>query len=197
MKNTVKKFYTAMELIEESGARIGKKMFDYLRYFLRLFPEPIKFSNGRGIIALYPDFVLAYFKLILRERKKGASFKAIREILAKEREEVFALCDYVRRQVKLEREIGGKVNAQLRDRLFPQKAVSGRPKDLEIKVHENIAVESSVEVKIEELKKELKDDFISWDGQTVDKLSSIRRKIDNLETLESRSRVLETIKLVI
>lgn len=197
MNNSDKKFYSAQELIKASGFKLGIKMLDYLRYHLRLLPEPIKYSKGRGLIAVYPHCVLGYFKRIMEERNKGVSLKAIREVLAKELKEVNAQCDYIRRQVKLDRENDIEIRSKLRSGLLSDEVKGGKPDVLEIRVHQDIKVESTVEVKIEELKKELKSDFLAWDGQSVDKLSSIRGKIDTLESLQSRERVLEAIKSVV
>jgi hypothetical protein len=197
MKQPDKKFYSAQDLIKASGWKLGIKMFNYLRYHIRLFPEPIKYSKGRGLKAVYPHFVLEYFKKIIKARDKGTSFKAIREVLAKDREEVEEQCDYIRRQVKLDREVRAEFGSQLKKKSLSGEVTGSKSDVLEINVHSDVKVEDSADVKIEELIRDLKICFPSWDGASMEALSKIRRKIDALESLKARERVLDTIKATV
>lgn len=197
MERQDKQFYSVKELMEVCGWKHGIKMFNYLRYHLRFFPEPIRHSQGKGLIALYPYCVVEYFKKIIDERNKGTSFKMIREVLAKEREAVEAECDYIRRQVKLDREIRADVGGQLKRRILSEGITSGKSNVLEFNVHSAVKVEDSAEVKIEELIKDLRNAFPSWDGKSMEALSKIRRMIDTLESLKARERVLDSIKTTV
>lgn len=99
------KFYTAPEIREHLRGRLKTKMFEYLRDTLHLIPPPLKTSNGRGIIALYPESSLKHLQRVLTEKKSGLTFRQVGEKLQDETRKVFEEAQFWREGSGIDREV--------------------------------------------------------------------------------------------
>ena len=176
------RFLTKSDLLKKSGFKEKRKMLDYVCYVHRLIPRPIKSSRGNGIVALYPEFVLPHLKHVVREKEKGLNYPEIGKKLAKETEKVFVETERIRKLFEAERSARLDLSEDLR---------FGRP-DF-VYSEKGTGKTYIVETKIQNLKKEIKEDFRRWDGSSLDELGSIKQKIENLEVLQARERVKEAL----
>jgi DNA-binding transcriptional MerR regulator len=175
------RFYETGELLKIIGNGLTKDMLAYLRDVLHLIPSPIKMGTGRGTKAYYSESSLKHLKRIMKERKKGLTYKQIKEKLKEETTKVFARSDYLRRQFQAERNSKMQLGRYL---------IAGSHPDsiLKIKNRDN-------EVKIQRIKRELKEKFEQWNGN-IEALNKIRCLIDELERLTVTQRVSKQISQV-
>ncbi len=183
------KFCSLSEFIKVLGGEKHRKLFGYLLYTLGLIPRPIKVSRGRGVEGLFPEFVLEYFTKVVAKRRKGLGYREIDEKLKPEKEEMFAKDEALKRQFKLEDQIALQLRSHLNVAIDERnKAVHGQ--DIIIKDKNSIII---IESKMQEIKNELKIYCSEWDGQSISMLNRIRFKIDELETLQAREKVVKAV----
>jgi len=175
-------YITLQGLSKDSG--LGAKMISYLRYKWHMIPPPVKTSNGNGVKALYPQYMETYLKRIVQERRKGLKYSEINEKLVKEKEEAFIETDLLRRFLKADRQARLELSASIR---------SNQP-DIVIHASEGVGKTSIiVEAKMQEIKEDLKKHINAWDGKSLDRLTHIRQKIDELEVLTAKQRITKTL----
>lgn len=183
------RFCSLSEFINVLGGEKHRKLFGYLLYTLGSIPRPIKVSCGRGVEGLFPEFELEYFTKFIAERKNGLSYREAEEKLKLEKEEMLAKYEALKRQFKLEDQIA----AQLRSHLnvaVDERNETAHGQDIIIKDKNSLII---IELKTKEIKNQLKIYCSEWDGQSISTLDKIRFKIDELETLQARERVVKAV----
>ena len=180
------KLYKLQDAMRISGLNLHPKMRDYLHNRVHMFPDGIKWSNGKGVSIYYPTDIIGYCERIRKEKKKGLTYPEIKEKLKTELEVLYAKCDFLKRQFELEKKLRSQASVYIQQSLFTSNGKMVRP-DLIIKVGEDITIVE--EIKINTIKNELKVDFKNWDGKSTETLYGIKQKIDELEALQVRKRI--------
>jgi len=173
---------------------VDTKMFDYLTNREKVLPKGFRYSEGKGVFLCYPESIIGYCDKVKKLKREGFTFPQIKVKLEKEREELSARCDYLRNQYELDKTIRRQLahaDLLIRER---NEFAHGGP-DVIIKDEKGNPV-FVIEAKIQEVEQELKTYFKEWDG-SMPVLSRIRGKIDELEALEARERVIKSISQLV
>ncbi|MCK9614982.1 MAG: hypothetical protein M0R48_05705 [Candidatus Omnitrophica bacterium] len=175
------KLCSATKILKELGGKLSKKMFEYLRDTFRLIPPPIKRSEGKGIIALYPESVVFYLRRILIKQSKGFTFKQIKEKLKIDTERIFQETDALKRQFELEKEFKRRLVRGLKTGDHPAfddgNVIGSANKQSE-------DIESMIEI----VKKEFKRQASKLDDVSIKAIRTLRKKLDELEKLEGEKK---------
>jgi hypothetical protein len=181
---------TTSEVMDITGWRLSNKMVDYLRTRIGLLPDGLRLSEGKqGVTIYYPqkEFI-PYWTHIMQAKEKGHTCPEMMVMFQKERNDLSNKNDYLRYQHLLEKEIMPKTLIHLqKDTLSAQSSFCP-----DIVISNKGGIVFVVEAK-RALVYEIKSDLEKWDGKSIEALHSIKQKIEKVENLQARERVLKTV----
>ena len=173
------------------GGSEHKKKLEYPQYTLRILPPaPIKFSDGNGITSYRLKSTYELFKKFLEEITKGLSYGEIEKKYKPQIDEEFAKSKAIERRFQLTKKHWNSIKRSI----IIDKGRGMTPADFIFRDKDNVMVaEAKMSSKEQEIKDQIKAYFQDWDGESMPTLDRIRHKIDELENLQVRERVIKLL----
>lgn len=178
------KCYTTDQIRTSAGVKLSKEMFGHIRYVQRLIPPPpYKVGGIEGVVPYYPERVLNHLRKLIEAKKKGLSYREIKENFTKETNELSEACERLKN--KFEAYKKEKISRSDKIRRITSE---GKGETLSVNVAEDIGVTDGAGADardtVEKIRQELKEDFKNCDYSLVS-LSKIKQKITKMEAAQN------------